>query len=172
MDISHVYEAPCARALAAFPESVSDARVLRLDSGDPLQLRLAITDGSIVDIFSSVTGKYSYHGERTLIDGSIERHDHAPHTREQGIKTFPTHVHHGAEEVGEESYLSDDPLAALEEFLIFVRRILMQTWPKSGGTPGHSDELRRRSPAMPVCMQSTRSPMTPFPSSSNASGLI
>ena len=83
--------------------------MLRFDSGEPLKLRIEIIDGSIVDIFYSVTGKYSYHWERSLIDGSIYRHDNAPHQRWQSIKTFPKHVHHGSEDAGEESYLSDDP---------------------------------------------------------------
>ena len=118
-----------------FPNIVSEAHVLRLDSGEPLKLRLEIIDGSIVDIFYSVTGKYSYHWERTLIDGSIYRHDNAPHKRWQGIKTFPKHFHHGSEHASEESYLSDDPLAALEEFLTFVRGKLADT-PTQGG-PAH-----------------------------------
>ena len=79
--------------MATFPDIVSEARVLRLDSGEPLKLRLEIIDGSVVDIFYSVTGKYSYHWERSLIDGSIYRHDNAPHKRWQRIKTFPKHFH-------------------------------------------------------------------------------
>jgi hypothetical protein len=106
MDISKLYEDQRARAMAKFPDIVSEAHVLRFDSGEPLKLRIDIIDGSIVDIFYSVTGKYSYHWERSLIDGSIYRHDNAPHKRWQSIKTFPKHFHHGSEDAGEESYLS------------------------------------------------------------------
>jgi len=135
MDISKLYEDQRARAMATFPDIVSEARVFRLDSGEPLKLRLEIIDGSIVDIFYSVTGKYSYHWERTLIDGSIYRHDNAPHKRWQGIKTFPKHFHHGSEDAGEESYLSDDPRMALEEFLALIRGKLANTPPQGG--PSH-----------------------------------
>ena len=130
MDISTVYEDQRVQAMAMFPDIVSEARILRLDSGDPLKLRLEIIDGSLVDIFYSVTGKYSYHWERTLIDGSIYRHDNAPRKRWQGIKTFPKHFHHGSEDAGEESYLSDNPYVALEEFLAFVRGKLADLPPK------------------------------------------
>ena len=51
MDISKVYEDQRARAMASFSDIVSEARVLRLDSGEPLKLRLEIINGSIVDIF-------------------------------------------------------------------------------------------------------------------------
>jgi hypothetical protein len=134
MDISKLYEDQRAQAMATFPDIVSEARVLRFDSGEPLKLRIEIIDGSIVDIFYSVTGKYSYHWERSLIDGSIYRHDNAPHKRWQGIKTFPQHFHHGSEDAGEESYLSDDPRMALEEFLAFIRGKLANTPPQSGPT--------------------------------------
>jgi len=127
-----MYEEQRAQAIATFPDIVSDARVLRLDSGEPLKLRLEIIDGSVLDIFYSVAGKYSYHWERTLIDGSIYRHDHAPHKRWQGIRTFPKHLHHGSEDAGEKSHLSDDPRMALEEFLAFVRGKLADTPPKGG----------------------------------------
>jgi hypothetical protein len=135
MDISQLYEDQRARAMAKFADIVSEAHVLRFDSGEPLKLRIDIIDGSIVDIFYSVTGKYSYHWERSLIDGSIYRHDNAPHKRWQSIKTFPKHFHHGSEDAGEESYLSDDPRMALEEFLAFIRGKLANTPPQGG--PAH-----------------------------------
>ncbi|MGH8055998.1 MAG: hypothetical protein ACREOH_02000, partial [Candidatus Entotheonellia bacterium] len=70
MDISAVYERQRAHALASFRDIVSAAHLLRLVSGIPLKLRLELVDGPIVDSFHSITGKYSYHWERTLIDGS------------------------------------------------------------------------------------------------------
>jgi hypothetical protein len=127
MDISSIYEAQRARALTTFGDIVSGARLLRLESGVPLKLRLEIIDGSLMDIFLSVTGKYAYHWERTLIDGTIYRHDNAPHRRWRGITTFPKHFHHGAEDVVGESHLSDDPVVALEAFLGFVRQQLSRT---------------------------------------------
>lgn len=62
MDISKLYEDQRARAMTTFPDIVSEARMIRLDSGEPLKLRIEIIDGSIGDIFYSVTGKYSYIG--------------------------------------------------------------------------------------------------------------
>lgn len=129
MDISAVYERQRAHALASFRDIVSEAHLLRLDSGIPLKLRLELVDGSIVDIFHSITGEYSYHWERALIDGSIYRHDNGPHQRWRDIKTFPKHFHNGAEDMCQASDLSDDPRLALEEFLMFVRHKLAQTSP-------------------------------------------
>lgn len=143
MDISKLYEDQRARAMTTFPDIVSEARMIRLDSGEPLKLRIEIIDGSIGDIFYSVTGKYSYHWERSLIDGSIYGHDNAPHKRWHSIKTFPKHFHHGSEDAGEESYLSDDPRMALEEFLAFIRGKLANIPPQGG--PAHGGDAPRSS---------------------------
>lgn len=45
MDILAVYEMQRGRALADFPDLVSEARLLRLASGTPLKLRLELIDG-------------------------------------------------------------------------------------------------------------------------------
>lgn len=66
-------------------------------------------------------GRYSYHWERKAIDGTIYRHDNAPHKRWQGVETFPKHFHEGSEEQVRESYLSDVPEEGLREFLAFAR---------------------------------------------------
>ena len=49
MDISTLYEDQRARAMAKFPDIVSEAQVLRFDSGEPLKLRIDIIDGSITE---------------------------------------------------------------------------------------------------------------------------
>jgi hypothetical protein len=121
MGILQVYELQAKRAKEQFNDVVVDVQIFRLASGEPLKLRLEIVDGSIADVYISETGKYSYHWERRLVDGTIYRHDNAPHRNWRNIKTFLKHFHSEAEEVVEESYISDDPLLALEQFLEFAR---------------------------------------------------
>jgi len=121
MDILSIYEALLARARDLFGDIVSEGWILWLVSGEPAKLRLEVVEGSIVDIHLSRTGKYSYHWERRFIDGSIYRHDNAPHKSWQHVQTFPKHFHNGSQEAVQESYISDDPLLAMDQFLKFVR---------------------------------------------------
>lgn len=90
------------------------------------ELRIILVDGSLIDVWFSLKleGRYSYHWEREAIDGTIYRHDNAPHKRWQRVKTFPKHFHDGSEEEVRESYLSDDPEEALREFLTFAQNRL------------------------------------------------
>ena len=87
------------------------------------ELRILLTDGSFVDVWFSLklVGRYSYHWERRAIDGTIFRHDNAPHRRWQTVATFPRHFHNGGEMDVTESHLSETPADALREFLAFVR---------------------------------------------------
>ena len=87
------------------------------------ELRLILKDGSFIDIWFSLKlkGRYSYHWERRAIDGSIYRHDNAPHLRWQSVKTFPAHFHDGSELAVVESYLSQIPVDGLRQFLEFAR---------------------------------------------------
>lgn len=71
MDILSIYDALLAWAAEQFSDVVIMGRILWLASGEPAKLRLAIVDGSLIDIYLSITGKYSYHWERRLIDGTI-----------------------------------------------------------------------------------------------------
>jgi hypothetical protein len=61
MPILRLYENLQAIALAEFADIIDQARVLTLSTGDPLKLRLDVVDGSLIDIFLSESGKYSYH---------------------------------------------------------------------------------------------------------------
>jgi len=87
------------------------------------ELRIMLSDGSFVDIWYSLklSGRYSYHWERRAIDGTIYRHDNAPHKRWQLVETFPKHFHNGNESQVVGSHISDIPEQALREFLAFVR---------------------------------------------------
>ena len=90
---------------------------------DVNELRVILTDGSFVDIWFSLklADRYSYHWERRAVDGTIYRHDNAPHKRWQSVATFPKHFHNANETNVVESYLSEVPEEALREFLSFVR---------------------------------------------------
>ncbi len=113
-------------ALGEFTDIVVNAEILLLSTGDPHKLRLDITDGSLIDVFFSRTGRYSYHWERRLIDaGDLYRHDDAPHNRWRDVLTFPKHFHNGSEDIVTDSYISNDPEQAIREFLVFVRRKLL-----------------------------------------------
>lgn len=87
------------------------------------ELRILLVDGSFIDVWHSLklSGRYSYHWERRAIDGTIYRHDNAPHFRWRDVSTFPRHFHDGDELTVVESHLSEDPEAAIHAFLTFAR---------------------------------------------------
>src|SRR5438046_2574062 len=97
------------------------ARELHISEEELLrqELRIILTDGSFVDVWFSLKlqGRYSFHWERQAIDGTIYRHDNAPHRRWEAVATFPRHFHNGSETNVSESYLSAVPEEALREFL-------------------------------------------------------
>lgn len=98
--------------------------VVEAFSPDVNELRIFLVDGSFVDVWFSLKleRRYSDHWERRAIDGTIYRHDNAPHKRWEGVETFPHHFHDGSEENVRESHISDEPEQALRDFLEFVRR--------------------------------------------------
>jgi hypothetical protein len=88
------------------------------------ELRIMLVDGSFIDVWFSLKlkGRFSYHWERKFIDGSIYRHDNAPHLRWKDIPSFPKHFHNGSEDFVISSHISDNPELALKEFLGFVSK--------------------------------------------------
>ncbi|HHW44826.1 MAG TPA: hypothetical protein GXX25_13685 [Desulfotomaculum sp.] len=62
-------------------------------SPGPNEMRIILIDGSIIDIWFSLKLKerYSYHWKRRGLDGTMYRHDNAPHRRWEWVKTFPRH---------------------------------------------------------------------------------
>jgi hypothetical protein len=104
-----------------FSEIVVDTRMIKLPSGEPLKLRVYILDGSFLDVWISISGKYSYHWERRHIDGKIYRHDNAPHNSWKQVKTFPRHFHEGEEKNVVESRISSEPQEAIMGFLGFIK---------------------------------------------------
>jgi hypothetical protein len=101
-----------------FAEIVTEAAI-----PDVNELRIHLIDGSFIDIWFSLKlrDRYSFHWERRVIDGTIYRHDNAPHRRWQSVTTFPRHFHNGSELCVMESHISEVPEAALREFLAFVQ---------------------------------------------------
>ena len=126
MAISATYSTLRTIALTEFADVVVSARIVALPTGDPLKLRLDIADQSLLDVFISVTGRYSYHWDRRLTPpGDLYRHDNAPHRRWRNVATFPRHFHDGGEQSVVESHISSVPEDALREFLAFVRHKLL-----------------------------------------------
>jgi hypothetical protein len=101
-----------------FGEIVVDTK-----SPDLNELRIMLVDGSFVDVWFSLKlkGRYSYHWECKAIDGTIYRHDNAPHKLWREVVTFPKHFHDGSEERVQGSAISEVPEEGLREFLAFVR---------------------------------------------------
>lgn len=126
MDILGTYKKQLEMAQEEFGHIVAHGEILSTPAGLPQKLRLEVIDDSIVDIFLSSSGRYSYHWERRPIDGTIYRHDNAPHQRWKHIATFPKHFHNGSEadEDVEASVIGDDPVEALRQFLHFVEATL------------------------------------------------
>jgi hypothetical protein len=95
----------------------------------PNELRIILTDSSFVDVWFSLklADRYSFHWERRALDGTIYRHDNAPHARWQAVSTFPQHFHDGNETHVTESQLHLDPAQALRQFLEFIRLRLSST---------------------------------------------
>jgi len=92
----------------------------------PNEMRIFVKDGSFVDVWYSLklVGRYSYHWERQALDGTIYRHDNAPHQRWRSVSTFPAHFHDGSENQVVESSLGTLPEDALRQFLTFVRNLI------------------------------------------------
>ena len=127
MTIWPIYKTLQTIALHEFGDIVVSAAVLTLPTGDPLKLRLDISDGSLLNVYVSVSGRYSYHWERRLTStGDLYRHDNAPHAKWRYVATFPKHFHDGSESNVIASTISDVPAEALREFLAFVRHKLLQ----------------------------------------------
>lgn len=90
------------------------------------KIRVFLTDNSYLDFWWSEVspGRFAHHWNRLHVDGSIYRHDNAPHKKRQHVSTFPKHYHSGSEGHVIESHIPDDPEAAIRFFLDFCRGIL------------------------------------------------
>jgi len=61
------------RVLEEFIDIVDDARVQFTSSRSVKCLRIFLRDGSFVDVWLSLTGKYSYHWEHRHLSGFLHR---------------------------------------------------------------------------------------------------
>lgn len=111
------------RKLAKIAEQyliVTSTQIIYFPSGEPQKLRIFIIDGSLLDIYFSMSGKYSYHWERRHINRGIYRFDNAPHKKWVIITSFPKHFHNGDENKVMESQISSYPKIAIREVLDFI----------------------------------------------------
>ena len=107
-----------------YRDSIREVAKVELASGVVEKVRVVFVDSSFLDIYWSPSGRYSLHYERRHINGTVYRHDNAPHKKHQHVKTFPKHFHRGSEDRVEESYLPEDPIEAVEYFLRFILNLV------------------------------------------------
>jgi len=115
-----IYSYLVAVALKRYRDFIREVVKVELASGVVMKVRVIFIDNSFLDIYWSPSGRYSLHYERRHIDGTVYRHDNAPHEKHQHIRTFPKHFHRGSEDIVEESHISEDPIKAVEHFLKFI----------------------------------------------------
>ena len=87
---------------------------------------MALIDGSYIDFWWSeaISGRFAYHWERTLIDGTIYRHDNIPHLQWRTVTSFPKHFHAGAQQTVIASDISENPEEGLRLFLQFAAGVI------------------------------------------------
>ena len=109
-----------------FADIVYDSVIIYSYSGRARKLRLKIIDNTLIDVWYSIDGEYSFDWEQREIRKTIYRHDNAPHKKWKRIKTYPKHCHDGTQENVLESNLSEAPEKAMREFLGIVRNRLLE----------------------------------------------
>ena len=107
-------------AQSEFPHIVQATVIIRN------KLRIVLLDDSYIDFWWSRRnpGRFAYHWERTLIDGTIYRHDNIPHLQWRSVTSFPKHFHAGAQQTVTESEISEDPEQGLRQFLQFAAAMI------------------------------------------------
>ena len=124
--LEEVYRHVLRLAVSRYRDVVRAVARVESGSGVLVKVRVVFVDESFLDVYWSPTGRYSLHYERRHVDGTVYRHDNAPHWRHRRLRTFPKHFHAGSEDNVEESRLPDDPLEAVEAFLRFIERVVKQ----------------------------------------------
>lgn len=108
-----------------YDDIIKESEIIFSYTGRARKLRLKIVDNTFIDVWYSREGEYSFHWEQRNLRDTVYRHDNAPHKRWCYIKTFPQHCHNGSQENVTESNLSNIPEQALREFLVVVRKKLI-----------------------------------------------
>ena len=119
--LREIYDWLVEQGAVEFGDIVEDVVPVEPVPGLMVKVRVVFVDGSFLDIYWSPGGRYSLHYERRHIDGTLYRHDNAPHEKHRHIKTFPRHYHEGSEDNVTESHLPSDPVDAVREFLNTIR---------------------------------------------------
>ncbi len=122
MSMLAIYQGLVLIAQAEFSAIVTNTTYIGGTSSSPNKLRIALIDGSFMDIWLSADGDYAFHWERRRQTGQMYRWDNAPHY--PTIRTFPAHFHDGDESTVMESHLNANPEVAFREVLEFVRKQL------------------------------------------------
>ena len=110
--------------LKKYRDFIREVTRVKTPSGITIKIRVIFIDNSFLDVYWSSSGRYSLHYERRHIDGTIYRHDNAPHEKHRCIRTFPKHFHRGSEDRVEESLLPEDSTEAVEYFLEFIVNLI------------------------------------------------
>lgn len=91
---------------------------------DDESARVYFKDGSFLEVWfhrnEDLMKRYAFHWERRHVDGSVHRHDNAPHIK-WSVASFPKHFHSGTEDYVIESRIPDDPVSAFRYCLDYVR---------------------------------------------------
>lgn len=97
-------------------------------SSDGESCRIFFVDGSFLEVWLGLNVdpmlRFAFHWERRHIDGSVFRHDNAPHLRWSNVVSFPRHFHNGSESRVVESVLPGEPVEAFVYFMKFIRKVL------------------------------------------------
>lgn len=90
------------------------------------KIRVILNHESYLDFWWSEVspGRFAHHWNRLQVDGTIHRHDNAPHKKRR-VATFPKHYHCEPEGNVRESNIPDDPEAAIRFFLESCRGMLL-----------------------------------------------
>ncbi len=109
-----------------FKDICEDANIMFSSTGRAQKVRIYLIDNTIVDVWLSRDGRYSYHWSNKGVRDYVLRHDDAPHEKWNTVSTFPKHCHEGSESNIVSSIIPDDPNDALRFFLQRVKEKILQ----------------------------------------------
>ncbi len=76
-----IYDYLTTIASKKYGDTIREVTKVELASGVIVKVRVVFVDGSFLDVYWSSSGRYSLHYERRHIDGTVYRHDNAPHEK-------------------------------------------------------------------------------------------
>ncbi len=112
-----------------FKDICADANIFFSSTGRAQKVRFYLIDSTIVDVWLSLDGRYSYHWNNKGIRDYMLRHDNAPHEKCKVVSTFPKHCHEGSEANVVSSLIPDNPDDALRYFLQQVKGKIVEFGP-------------------------------------------